>query len=175
MQNQVSIENMYFTTSTINDWMPLLERPALRKIVCESLQFLIDNGRIRLHGYVIMPNHLHTIFSVNDSYQLDVIFRDFHKFTSQQIIKKLRDQKDKTLEYLRSKKKDRTYQVWKEYHAPKRIESEAFFKQKLEYMHHNPCQDRWKLCDCPEKYTYSSAGDYYLGQKGPLELDLIQW
>ena len=81
------IMNVHFITSTIKDWISLLAEKSFRNIIIESIQFLIEEKRILLHGYVIMPNHIHKIYTVNEPYQLSDILRDFHKFTSQQILK----------------------------------------------------------------------------------------
>ena len=43
-----------------------------------------------------------------------------------------------------------------------------FFEDKLEYIHMNPLQEHWSLVDSPEKYRYSSAAYYELGQPTPL-------
>ena len=164
---------MYFTTSTIKNWIHLLARSELRDIIIESFKFLIDDKRIKLHGYVIMPNHIHTIYTVLNPHILSTIFRDFHKYTSQQILKLLRNEKSKELHVLKSERKDRAYQFWQNTHSPKQIESFPFFRQKLEYIHNNPCSQHWKLCELPEQYPYSSAGDYLLNKHGILHIEKI--
>jgi putative transposase len=162
---------MYFTTSTVKDWYPLLKQERFRKIVLDSLSFLIEKGRIKLHGYVIMPNHLHTIFTVLKPYHLFEIFRDFHKFTSQQILKILKNEESELLNKFQSEYVDRKYQIWQTTHAAKEIVSLKFYMQKLEYIHLNPCREHWKLCERPEDYPFSSAADYILGIDGPLSID----
>ena len=164
---------MYFITSTIKDWIHLLAKSEFMDIVIQSLRFLVERKSIRLHGYVLMPNHIHTIYTVNDYDTLSNILRDFHKYTSQQIIKLLRNQNDNSLELFRSSRSDRTYQIWQTTHSPKQIESFPFFRQKLEYIHFNPCTERWNLCEYPEDYLYSSAKDYLLNAFGILPIEKI--
>lgn len=164
---------MFFTTSTINNWIPLLARDVYRDTVIQSIQFLIDDRRIKLHGYVIMPNHIHFISSPIEPYSLSDILRDFHKFTSQHIIKSLRNRHDPELASLQSNRKDRRYQIWRNSHAIKQIESYQFFKQKLEYIHNNPCSEQWQLCNSPKDYPYSSAGDYIMNQPGILKIERV--
>lgn len=50
---------MYYITLTIKDWIPLVARQEFRDIVIKSFKFLIDESRIKLHGYVIISNHIH--------------------------------------------------------------------------------------------------------------------
>ena len=121
---------MYFTTSTIKDWIHLLARSEMRQIILDSLRFLIEEKRIRLHGNVIMPNHLHKIFSVVESFHLSDIFRDFHKFTSQQFIKILRNQNDPILKSFLSDRPDRQYQIWQTKHGTKEIVTYSFFNAR---------------------------------------------
>jgi putative transposase len=40
-----------------------------------------------------------------------------------------------------------------------------FFRQKLNYIHFNPCQPHWNLVSSPEKYKWSSANFYETGVK----------
>jgi putative transposase len=162
---------MFFTTSTIKDWYPLLKQERFRKIILDSMSFLIEKGRIKLHGYVIMPNHIHAIYSVLNPYNLFEIFRDFHKFTSQQILKILRTENPELLSRFESEYADHRYQIWQTSHAPKEIVSLKFYLQKLEYIHLNPCREQWNLCERPEEYPFSSAADYILGIDGPLSID----
>ena len=164
---------MFFTTSTVKDWYPILKQERFRKIVIDSISFLIEDGRIKLHGYVIIPNHLHTIFTVLKPYHLFEIFRDFHKFTSQQILKVLRNEKQNLLLRFQSEYVDRKHQIWQTTHAAKEIVSFPFFRQKLEYIHWNPCNERWKMCEKPDDYPYSSATDYLIGIAGPLSIAKI--
>ena len=72
---------MLFFTATINSWQLLLAddamkknvadsihgwRPAnlsIKKIVIDSLQWMHQNNRARTHSFVIMPNHIHLLWS----------------------------------------------------------------------------------------------------------------
>ena len=163
---------MYIITSTIKNWIQLLANNKLMAVVIQSLRFLIERKRILLYGYVLMPNHIHRIYTVNQPFLFSDILRDFHKYTSQQMIKLLRNQNN-TYELFRSSRNDRIYQIWQTTHSPKQIESFPFFRQKLEYIHFNPCTDRCNLCEYPEDYLYSSARDYLLNERGVLPVKKI--
>ena len=134
---------------------------------------MTNDKRILLHGYVIMPNHIHTIYTVIEPNTYSDILRDFHKFTAQQMIKIMKNQKDSRLSSFQSGRKDRIYQIWQSTHSPKNIESYPFFRQKLEYIHYNPCAERWQLCNEPEEYPYSSAKDYLLDIPGILKIEKV--
>ena len=59
--------------------------------------------------------------------------------------------------------KDRLFQFWERDSLVKECWSETFLLQKLNYIHHNPCQPHWQLATTPEEYKWSSAGFYYNG------------
>jgi hypothetical protein len=44
--------------------------------------------------------------------------------------------------------------------------TEKFIRQKLNYIHLNPCSGKWKLALCPEDYLQSSAKFYSTGEQG---------
>lgn len=44
------------------------------------------------------------------------------------------------------------------------LRSESFFKQKMKYIHDNPCQPHWNLANHPIDYRFSSARFYELGE-----------
>lgn len=84
--------------------------------------------------------------------------RGFLKFTSQQILKNLRNANSNLLKELLVYAKDRKYQVWERNSLGISLWSSNVFEQKLEYIHNNPV--KVGICEYPEDYNYSSAGFY---------------
>lgn len=76
----------------------------------------------------------------------------------------LKQNNPEALEQLRVNAKDRMYQAWERNPLSVDIYSEKVMKQKLEYIHANPMQEKWKLCGEKEEYAYSSAGFYERGR-----------
>ena len=60
--------------------------------------------------------------------------------------------------------KDRTYRVWQRRFDNVAIVRHKDMLTKLNYIHNNPLQERWKLCQSSEDYPFSSAG-YYIAEK----------
>ncbi len=54
------------------------------------------------------------------------------------------------------------------------IQSRKFFLEKLNYIHRNPCTEKWKLAENPEGYKYSSAPNYILGA-GVYDVDVMEF
>ncbi|MDR6563262.1 MULTISPECIES: hypothetical protein [unclassified Arcicella] len=48
-----------FFTATILSWKPLLKPDKYKQIIIDSLKFLVENHRVKVYGFVIMPNHIH--------------------------------------------------------------------------------------------------------------------
>jgi hypothetical protein len=42
----------------------------------------------------------------------------------------------------------------------------VIIRQRLNYIHSNPCTGKWNLADMPESYVHSSAGYYGNGLQG---------
>ncbi len=153
-------EYAYFVTCTVVGWLAIFNRPEAVKIVMDSWQFLADNDRMAVYGYVILENHLHMISSADS---LAKELGDFKSFTARQIIDHLtRNNARHLLDQLKSQKAvhkaDRDYQLWQEGSHPQQIRDQAMMRQKLEYMHLNPVKRGY--VDDPTHWRYSSARDY---------------
>ncbi|PIQ21498.1 MAG: transposase [Cytophagales bacterium CG18_big_fil_WC_8_21_14_2_50_42_9] len=157
-------EHPQFFTATILEWKHLLKPDKYKDIVMQSLQFLVSNKRILLYGFVIMPNHIHLIWQMQENSRQADVQRDFLKYTAQQIKFDLQQNHPAVLEKFRVQVKDRAYQIWE--HRPLSVPlwSKLVFDQKLNYIHQNPVQEKWQLADLPENYYYSSARYYLLNQ-----------
>lgn len=153
-----------FFTATILEWKHLLKPDKYKGILVESLRFLVDNRRIVLYGFVIMPNHIHLIWQMGLGIAPSDVQRDFLRYTAQQIKFDLQKNHPHVLERFRVQVKDRAYQIWE--HRPLSIPlwTREVFEQKLSYIHKNPVNEKWNLADLPENYYYSSASFYLLNR-----------
>jgi putative transposase len=147
-----------FYTATINKWQHLLSSNECKDIIINSLQFLVNEKRIRLYAFVIMSNHIHLIWQPLAGNTPSSIQSSFMKYTAQQIIRHLQKTDIKIVESLKVNKGDRVYQVWKREALSIELRTSAVFNQKLDYIHYNPVKAG--LCLQPEEYYYSSAKFY---------------
>ena len=152
-----------FFTATILEWKQLLKDNEFKEIVINSLQFLVAEKSIVIYGFVIMPNHIHIIWQVQDGFKPNIIQMRFLKFTAQKMKFKLIDTKDKRLSQFLVNAKDRQYQFWERNSLSIDLWTPAVFDQKLDYIHNNPLQEKWRLATYPEEYKYSSANFYETG------------
>ncbi len=165
--------NPYFITSTIVDWLPVLDDPEIVEIILNSLKFLQKENRITLYAYVIMKTHLHLVASADD---LSKEIANFRSFTARKSIDYLKEhEQQEILQQLSQQKlssrKDRDHQFWQEGVRPKRIHDRKMMIQKIMYIHENPVRKEYVAK--PENWLYSSAGAY-AGIDGPLDI-CIDW
>jgi REP element-mobilizing transposase RayT len=149
-----------FFTATILEWKHLLKPDKYKDIILGSMRFLVEHKRVKVYGFVIMPNHLHLLWKMEGPHKREDVQRDFLKFTAQQIKYDLTRNHPAVLEKFRVGAKDRQYQLWERNPLSIYCYSIAVTEQKLGYMHRNPIQEKWQLTALPEEYRYSSARFY---------------
>ncbi len=152
-----------FITITCLEWKPVLAEDNFKDIIVSSLRFLSKENRVIVYGFVIMTNHFHLIWQIHGDHIRENVQRDFLKFTSQQILKHLRNASSPLQNELLVGAKDRTHQVWERNSLSVPLWSIEVMWQKLDYIHNNPV--RAGLCNYPEEYKYSSAGFYLKNEK----------
>jgi hypothetical protein len=63
------------------------------------------------------------------------------------------------------------HKVWEDGYDAKDVFSPEFLRQKMTYIHNNPCQSHWRLAERPEEYVWSSARFYLLEEPAIIPLD----
>jgi REP element-mobilizing transposase RayT len=152
-----------FLTVTCLEWKYLLQDNRFKDILIESMSFLNEANRVSIYAFVIMSNHFHLILQILGNHKKSDVQRDFLKYTSQQILKILRNEKTQIRDELVVNAKDRKFQVWERNSLGIPLPSHGVFLQKMKYIHCNPVKAG--LCKYPEEYAYSSAGFYYKSEK----------
>jgi len=158
--------HVYFVTFTLTDWLPVFIDPEPIEIVIDNLKFCIIEKHLRVHAYVIMPNHIHLIVSDknlnNDRLQKTLI--EFRKFTGH----KLANYIDQALAISLSTvihnaaSSDRSRQVWQPGWHAEALASEYFLLQKANYIHENPV--RKGLVRLVQDWVHSSASYWMNGE-----------
>ena len=172
---------LYYTTTTVINWMDVFTRPIYKHIIIDSLKFCQEEKGLEIYAWVLMTNHLHMIVGVRDEGTLiSDILRDFKKFTNKKIISAINDNiQESRKEWFLDKfwfagnndKKIKNYRFWQEGNHIEQIHSYNFFKQKLDYIHMNPVKQ--EIVERPEEYLYSSARNY-AGMNGLLNLIVVR-
>ena len=172
-----ALNELYFITITIVDWVDLLTRPVYKDVIISSLAHCSKEKGLNVHAYVIMSNHFHAIVSTNDVL-LENIIRDMKKFTSKELIKTILEINESRKEWLLKKfefaakriKRGSKYKVWKDGYHPIHLSSNEMIDQRITYIHNNPVEEGYVYE--PEHYIYSSA-DQYAGGKNIIALQML--
>ena len=184
---------MYFFTMTVVDWVPacadrdVFTRKIYSDTMLDSIRFCQKDKGLIVHAYVIMPSHVHMIASAQNGYDLSATIRDMKKFTSQTIVKQIQNENESRKEWMLYRfeyagkflNRIKNYKFWQDGNQPKECFSMEFLKQKVEYIHFNPCLTDRQAVEAgivyePWQYVYSSAGDY-AGIKGLIDLVMIDF
>ena len=73
------------------------------------MPFLVKDGRVKIYGFIIMPNHIHVVWRMHEDRLLEDIQRDFLKYTAQQIKSDLQKNHPRVLAAFEVNAKDRQY------------------------------------------------------------------
>lgn len=167
------VNGVYFITFTCARWLPLFEITNGYDAVYKWFDYLKEKGHY-IVGYVIMPNHIHVVIAFSKTDQLiNTIIGNGKRFMAYEMVKRLKAMnKDDILEQLSGwvnktdRLKNKKHEVFEPSFDRKECYSIAFMKQKIDYIHHNPCKSNMPGVKFPEDYLHSSAGYYYTGEQG---------
>ena len=119
-----------FYTATIFQWKHLLNNELNKTIILDSLRYLVNAGKIKLYAYVIMPNHIHVIWKIEEKISAS---RGHVPLTTSK---------------------------WERNPLSVDLYTREVVEQKLDYIHNNPKVEKWKLVMDDEYYKYSSEEFY---------------
>lgn len=156
---------IYFWTATINGWQHLLETDDYKNVITESLQYLTDQGKVDVYAFIIMPNHIHLIWRVNEPNGKETPQGSFLKFTAHTFKKMLLLQNPGRLNLFKVDAENKKYEFWQRDSLAIPLFSHKAAVQKLDYLHNNPLVEHWSLVKDPCDYKYSSARYYELDEK----------
>ena len=152
----------FFTATNLN-WLHILENDTCKQFIIDALKFRAAKKQVTVYAFVIMPNHIHIIWQIHDGIKREDFQRDFLKFTAKHILNWCSVNNASLYKQLEVKAMDRKYQVWERNSLSIDIYNEDVLVQKLNYLHNNPLQPHWNLCNSPWEYKYTSAKFYESG------------
>jgi REP element-mobilizing transposase RayT len=168
---------LFYVTFSVVDWLPVFVSEAAFKIVTESLNFCHRTKGLRINAYVIMPTHMHAIV-FHESFQakaLEQVLTDMRKFTGKQLANYCQAHMPSCFSQVFHERAgdDRERRFWQPTRHPVQIETESFWRAKLDYLHANPC--RKGLVNQPEEWRFSSARYWLEGGVSDVVLSAVEW
>jgi REP element-mobilizing transposase RayT len=166
---------MWFITFTCYNWLPLFEITNSYDLLYNWYSLIPEKYSIYTCGFVIMPNHVHCLLYLNDqTVNLNSVIANGKRFISYEIIRRLKDRNYSVLlDQLsagcteKDRSKGQLHRVFEPSFDAKTIYNQAFFDQKLDYIHHNPVNGKWNLSIEYTDYLHSSAAFYLDGKQHP--------
>jgi putative DNA methylase len=116
----------------------VLLKPEIAALTENALLYF-DQERYRLHGWVIMPNHVHVVVTPFEQQSLSAILHSWKSFTSKMANKLL----------------SRSGRFWSTEYFDRAIRNEAHYGNALGYIAMNPVKAG--LCARPEDWRFSSS------------------
>jgi putative transposase len=171
----------YFVTATVVDWIDVFTRNSYKDVLLDSIRHCQHHQGLQVHAWVLMPNHLHMIYSVADGKDPALVLKNIKSFTALKIIDAIvnnpHESRRKWILDLFEKngqanKSNFRFQFWQHENHPVLLDTNEMLEQRMNYLHENPV--RAGFVTASEHWLYSSAVDYYTeNEKGLLELMLL--
>ena len=180
---QVQRENIqcqtatHLLTFTVEGYMDIFTHPDYRKIILESFAFCREHKKLKIHGYVIMSNHIHCIWKASNENLSDIV-RDFKTFTSKRITEMILQESDRRKEWLshmlrfyaKGTNANKYTKFWQNGNKPLPIYASEEFEHHLLHIHNNPV--RAGIVLQANHYINSSASNY-TQLKSIAEIDIV--
>jgi putative transposase len=133
------VTKTYFVTASAYMHQNLFQRTETADLLLTTLFRYRDAGEFLLHEFVVMPNHIHLMLSVDDGHAIGravQIVRGGFSYAMGQAGLKLKA-------------------VWQPSYYEHRVRDAAEYARMRNYIHQNPVRRR--LVEAAADYTYSSA------------------
>jgi putative transposase len=149
---------LFFVTTSTANRVARFTNGERYKLVLDNIEFYRKREKALIHGYVIMPNHLHLIISIPEGKSISTYMGNMKKRVA--------------FEYYRLEGTD-PFPFWEHRFDDVHIYSEDVYYTKLNYIHSNPVKAGFVAKH--EEWPYSSAGFYAFNKQSlitvnPLEL-----
>ncbi|MEW6050899.1 MAG: transposase [Candidatus Zixiibacteriota bacterium] len=159
-----------FVTFSCYNRQQLLTNLVARETVLAELSRLRGVYRIRLLGYVIMPEHVHLVLLPPDDLRLGPTIGVFKTRSAHTILSWMRS--DPQHAWWIQRRASGGAAVWERRCYDHNCRTPEIVIEKIKYCHDNPVKRG--LADRPEDWQWSSCR-WYLGQReGVLEIDGIE-
>ncbi len=160
-KSYTAIYTIYFWTATIHNWLPLLEPKENKQVIINSLKKLSDDNLISVYAFVVMPNHIHLLWSQDGMNGKETPKGSLLKYTAHIFLKYLKASGKGEL--YRVNAMNKKHEIWQRDSLGIEIYNRTIAQQKLNYIHFNPVSGKWQLSKTDIDYFYSSAKFYETG------------
>ena len=151
-----------FITFGVHQRNPVLTDTTLRRLVIKCIDDIRNDYKLRLIGYVIMPEHVHLVLIPPEEVKLGYVIGELKRISARQIHRHL-DNTDSVLtnRFMVTRNGRKKFAFWQRRCFDHNCRSEEAMWSRVEYCHKNPVLRG--LVAKPEDWIWSSyrwyAGD----------------
>ena len=153
-----SDSSTYFLTFVVRKRIPVFELENCARAVVDTLAFYIERRTFDLHGYVVMPDHVHLILTTLNGKSPGQVVGPMKSYISHVIGESQFLHSHKPASELFSPS---GFRLWVPRFDEVTIRNDSMLVQCLEYLHLNPVKSGL-VSEAPE-YLHSSAYSYETG------------
>ena len=143
----------HFVTFCCYRRRPLFSTVAAKQTFETALERVRSSFRLRVYGYVVMPEHVHLLMSEPEVQTLAHALKSLKQGISRRLI-------------------GEAEHFWQKRYYDFNVRNYRQFEEKLRYIHRNPVKRG--LCESPEDWEWSSFRQYATGCKGRVEIE-CEW
>jgi putative transposase len=151
---------IYYCTVAVRNGQPIFAADQNKHVLIRYMQSLYDRKRLRIYGYVIMPDHFHLLI---EQLKPDPALDSLLASAGRALYTLLRCEQPLLLdEVVPLEEEDGC--IWELPARTTQVTSMQEMLQYLQLMHNNPLSAHWRLCRTAADYTYSSSFYYQSGR-----------
>ena len=174
-----SFNHAHFITTSTYRRVSVFEAKAFKDLWVRALGQTRDAVRLKLIGYVLMPEHFHILFWSDSQPTPSDIIRSLKVRTAMEILKQLRERQNQpwcrqTLARLQlppTVHSPAVHRLWQRRFYDLNLWTASKVLEKLNYMHNNPVKRG--LVRLPQDWPWSSYRFYYSEDPSALRMDYM--
>ena len=129
----------FFITKSLHPKKPILD-PEARAVIVSALRFAVEQERIYLRAFVVMPDHWHALLALREPWTLPKFMHDFMSYVARKT----------------SRLVSTHYTAWQDGYYDTHVKTTKQFEYVAYYIEQNPVVKG--LVDSQERWDATSAG-----------------
>jgi putative transposase len=162
-------QDLHFITWSCYRRQPLLGTASRRDLLLKILEEARREYRFVVHGYVVMPEHVHLLITEPEVGDPSVVM----KVVKQAFTRRLKKRQRRESGAQGQLWEPATDHVWQKRFYDFNVWSERKRIEKLRYMHRNPVKRG--LVEQPDQWKWSSFRAYLYGERGTVRVNFQEW
>jgi putative transposase len=163
--------DVHFVTFSCYDRIPLLRTVGARNVFVEVLGIIRDRYKFSLVGYVVMPEHVHLLFSEPPKSTPSIVLKVLKQRVARDLRTKERETRNDQLNLSFMTGDAGLPRFWQARFHDFNVYSRYKVREKLEYMHENPVKRG--LVKNAGEWIWSSFWFYEKGEVGLVKIDPV--